>query len=144
MGILVRRDALVLLVSVATAFFPRLLVLFFGRPDFVGWFNHSPYFWVQSKSLIEQGGLAYGDMPLLFVIYAGFAKGISLVGVPLEPAIILASRLVMITAPALIPISIYLLAKNATGWETLNWPTKCLVFVSGFLPLTFAHMPEHL
>lgn len=135
---------MVLLVSVATAFFTRLLVLIFGRPDFVGWFNHSPYFWVQSKSLVEQGGLAYGDMPLLFVIYAGLAKGISLVGVPLEPAIITASRLVMITAPALIPISIYLLAKSATGWETLNWPTKCLVFASGFLPLTFAHMPEHL
>ena len=138
------RDGSVLAISVAAAFFARLSVLFFGRPDFVGWFNHSPYYWVQSKSLIEHGSLAYGDMPLLFAIYAGLAKGIGLMGVPLEPAIVAASRLVMIAAPALIPIAVYLLARGTTDRRTLTWPTRCLVFASGFLPLTFAHMPEHL
>ena len=144
MGTLLRRDASILTISIAVAFVSRFFVLFVGRPDFVGWFNHSPYFWVQSKSLIEHGGLAYGDMPLLFAIYAGLAKGIGLFGVPLEPAIVMASRLVMIAAPALIPVSVYLLAKGATGRERLTWPMICLVFASGFLPLAFANMPEHL
>lgn len=141
---LLRRDASIPAISVAGAFVSRFFVLFAGRPDFVGWFNHSPYFWVQSRSLIEGNGLAYGDMPLVFALYAGLAKGISLAGVPQEPAIIMASRLVMTVAPALIPIFVYVLARGATGGRRLNWPTRCLVLASGFLPLTFAHMPEHL
>ena len=52
-------------------------------------------------------------MPLLFALYAALAKGINVVGVPLEPAIISASRLVMAVAPALVPIAIYVLAKKA-------------------------------
>ena len=52
-------------------------------------------------------------MPLLFALYAALAKGINVVGVPLEPAIISASRLVMAVTPALVPIAIYVLAKKA-------------------------------
>ncbi len=144
MGTLLRRDASILSISIAAALVARFVVLFVGRPDFVGWFNHSPYFWVQAKSLIEHGNLAYGDMPLLFAIYAGLAQVISALGVPLEPAIIVASRLVMIVAPALIPVAVYLLAKSVAGEERLSWSVRCLVFASGFLPLTFANMPEHL
>jgi hypothetical protein len=139
-----RRDASILTISVAAAFVTRFFLLFVGRPAFVGWFNHSPYYWVQSRSIIENGDLAYGDMPLIFVLYALLAKGAMLVGAPLETAIIVASRLVMTVTPALIPIPVYFLAKSAAGRDGLDWPTKCLVFASGFLPLTFANMPENL
>ena len=141
---LLRRDISILAISIAVAFISRFFVLFVGRPTFVGWFNHSPYYWVQSRSIIENGSLAYGDMPLLFAFYAALAKGIRLFGVPLDPAIISASRLVMAVAPALVPIAIYILAKKVAGDKPLSWPTKCLVFASGFLPLTFANMPENL
>ncbi|MEM7053997.1 MAG: hypothetical protein AAF446_05560 [Pseudomonadota bacterium] len=144
MRTLFRHDAWFLATSIITAFLTRFLALFVGRPEFVGWFNHSPYYWVQSKALIEQGELAYGDMPLLFALYAGLAKLISLFGMPQDSAIIMMSRLVMVTTPALIPIAVYLLAKQTSADRPLGWPGRCLVLASGFLPLTFANMPEHL
>jgi len=144
MTALPKRDATLLAISVAVAFVTRFSVLVVGRPAFVGWFNHSPYYWVQSKSLVEHGALAYGDMPLLFTLYAVLAKSASLFGLPLEPAIVVASRLVMTLVPALIPIAIFFLAKSVTEERQLNWPSKCLVLASGFLPLTFANMPENL
>lgn len=139
-----KRDSSLLALSVIAALLTRLLVLVVGRPAFVGWFNHSPYYWVQAKSLLENGNLAYGDMPLVFALYAGLAKLCSLPGVPLDDAVILSSRLVMAAAPALIPIAIYIMAKKASGADRLDWPSRCLVFASGFLPLTFANMPEVL
>lgn len=144
MRTLFKHDAWFLATSIIIAFLTRFLALFAGRPEFVGWFNHSPYYWVQSKALIEQGELAYGDMPLLFVLYAGLAKLISFLGVPQDSAIIIMSRLVMIATPALIPVAVYLLAKQISADRPLGWPGRCLVFASGFLPLTFANMPEHL
>lgn len=144
MRALFRHDAWFLATCIIIAFLTRFLALFAGRPEFVGWFNHSPYYWVQSKALIEHGELAYGDMPLLFVLYAGLAKLISFLGVPQDSAIIMMSRLAMVATPALIPIAVYLLAKRISADQPLGWPCRCLVFASGFLPLTFANMPEHL
>ena len=144
MTAILKRDVSLLALSVSAAIITRLLVIVVGRPPFVGWFNHSPYYWVQTRSLLTEGSLAYGDMPLVFALYAGLAKVLSLVGVPLDDAIILASRLVMTAAPALIPIAIYLVARGAAGADPLGWPSRCLVFASGFLPLTFANMPEVL
>jgi len=144
MSAFLRRDASILTISVAAAIITRFFVLLVGRPTFVGWFSHSPYYWVQSRSIIESGVLAYGDMPLVFMLYALLAKVAMLIGVPMETAIIVTSRLVMTVTPALIPIVVYFLAKSVAGRSGLNWPAKCLVFASGFLPLTFANMPEHL
>jgi hypothetical protein len=144
MTTLLNRDVSILTISVAVAFLSRFFMLVVGRPAFVGWFNHSPYYWVQSKSIIEGGSLAYGDMPLLFALYAALAKGVMMFGVPLEPAIIVTSRLVMSIVPALIPVAVYLMAKRAASGDRLEWPARCIVFASGFLPLTFANMPEHL
>jgi len=139
-----KRDISLLALSVIAAIATRLLVLVVGRPAFVGWFNHSPYYWVQTRSLIESGGLAYGDMPLVFTLYAALAKILSLLGVPLDDSVILSSRLVMVVAPALIPIAVFVLARGMAGGVPLAWPSRCLVFASGFLPLTFANMPEVL
>ena len=39
----------------------------------MGWFNHAPWYWVQTRGLLQNGVLPFPDLPLLFHRYAGVA-----------------------------------------------------------------------
>jgi len=139
-----KRPALWLSLCVAVAFLPRLLTNVILRPEFVGWFNHSPYYWVQTRALLRDGNLAYEDMPALFELYAAIATVFGWLGAAFDDAIVLASRLSMAIVPALIPLATYRLAQIANAGKSLQFAGWSIVLASGFLPLTYAHMPETL
>jgi hypothetical protein len=68
------RSSLVwLLLIMALAFLSRAAALWWTRPEFMGWFNHAPWYWVQTRGLLQNGVLPFPDLPLLFHRYAGVA-----------------------------------------------------------------------
>lgn len=129
---------------VAGAFAARAIAIWVFRPEFVGWFNHCYYYWVQVRGILETGQLPYADLPLLFYFYAGVASLFELFGMEMPSAIVNSSRLVMSIVPALIAIPIYLLIRRMQGSKPLIGRQWLLVAIAAFLPLTFAHMPELL
>ena len=52
------------------AFTIRVIIIWLTRPEFVGWFNHTYYYYVQTRGLIENGHLPFPEMPLLFYLYS--------------------------------------------------------------------------
>ena len=139
-----KREYTFLGIIIAAAVLARVLFIWVGRPEFVGWFNHTYYYYVEVRGLLEEGQLPYPDMPLLFYLYALVAKVFILAGTETDAAIVQATRLCMSIIPALIPIPVYLLLKRIAGHRALPRRWWILVAAAGFLPLTMAHMPEFL
>jgi len=136
------RAALALIVGVGLA--ARAVAIWLTRPEFVGWFNHSYYYWVQVRGLFENGRLPFADMPLLFAIDAATASLFHALGMGIQPAIVNATRMIMSIVPALIAIPFYLLFRSIDGSRPLGRVLWVLVTLSAFLPLTLAYMPEIL
>ena len=93
----------------------RIYTLWIGKPEFSGWLNHTYYYFVQVRGLLEQGSLPYADMPFLFLLYAVAAKIISAAGIDMNTAIVSSTRIFMCIIPSLIPISIYKIVKILNG-----------------------------
>lgn len=129
---------------VGGTFLARAIALWWTRPEFTGWFNHTYYYWVQARGVLEAGTLPYTDLPLLFYLYAALAWILQLFGLSLEPSIINASRLVMCVVPALLVYAAYHGVRRIYGAQPLGVWAWILIALAGFLPLTFAHMPELL
>ncbi len=136
------REPLILLLIVLSATLIRAIYIWIGRPEFVGWFNHTYYYYVQTRGILTTGELPFPDMPLLFYLYAYTAKILGWLGVPQNTAIIQASRGWMCIVPSLIPIPIYYLVKSITTLRTLNWRLWTLVTTSAILPLSISHLTE--
>lgn len=134
----------ILISIVFCAFIARVFLIWIGRPEFVGWFNHTYYFYVQTRELLETGNLAFPDMPLLFHLYTATSKMLTWFGLESHSAIVNASRFWMCAIPALIPIPVYAILRNIYEEVSIpNW-IWALVFVSAFYPLTLVHHPEFL
>ncbi|MEO1263875.1 MAG: hypothetical protein AAFZ15_34030, partial [Bacteroidota bacterium] len=134
----------IILPLVLIAFLVRVFVIWIGRPEFVGWFNHTYYYYVETRGLLQNGQLPFPDMPLLFFIYAGTAKVLMLFGMEIQNAVVVSTRFWMSLIPALIPIPVYLIIKDIFKEKTLPKWTWVLLFFSAFYPLSILHMPEFL
>ena len=110
-----KKDKKILSAIVLFAILVRLLFLWVGRPVFVGWFNHTYYYYVEVRGLLEQGVLPYNDMPLLFYIYAFVAKLLVGMGLEVDSAIVASTRLCMSIVPSLIPIPVYAVVAGIRG-----------------------------
>ena len=138
-----RKDHYYLSIIVLVALLVRIGFLCWGRPVFVGWFNHTYYYYVEVKGLLLQGAMPYADMPLLFYLYAATAELLSWFGLSTELAIVVASRAWMCLIPALMPIPIYWLFRRITAkGPPLASNLWVLVAASAFLPLSLLHLPE--
>ena len=138
-------NRIALLTIVFCAFIARLFLIWIGRPEFVGWFNHTYYYFVQTRELLESGKFAFPDLPLLFQLYAVSAKILTWIGLDIQTAIIISTRFWMCLIPALIPISIYgVLRKVIEETKTARYFFWALIFISAFYPLTLVHHPEFL
>jgi len=135
------KNRLALLTLISTAIFVRIMFLWINRPEFVGWFNHTYYYYVQVKGLLENGWLHFPDMPLLFVLYGNTAKIFQLLGYEFNQAIVASTRFWMCIIPSLMPIPVYLIANSIKKSQPLNslW---ILICASAFLPLSILHLPE--
>jgi len=122
----------------------RVFFLWIGRPEFVGWFNHTYYYYVQTKGLLEKGTLPFSDMPLLFYLYAFTSKLFIWFGADAHTAIINSTRFWMCIIPSLIPIPTFLIFKSISHQKHLDKWLWALVFSSAFLPLTLLYIPEFL
>ena len=138
------RESRILLAIVLTAVFVRLFYLWIGRPEFVGWFNHTYYYFVQVRSLLETGSLAFDDMPLLFYLYALGAKILQFAGMNSESAIVNSTRFFMCVIPSLIPVPIYLFVKHSNGGGAPERNQWILIGAAAILPLSLTHLPELL
>ena len=105
---------------ILAAIITRVFTLLTGKPDFVGWFNHSYYYFVEVRGLLTEGSLPYKDMPLLFYLYALVAKILSGFGMEVNTAIVAATRSIMCIIPSLIPIPIYILVKRINGQNSIQ------------------------
>lgn len=126
------------------AFGARAIGLWLTRPEFMGWFNHAPWYWVQTRGLMQDGQLPFSDLPLLFYLYAALTHVIEFLGFAREPAVINASRLLMCLTPALIAWPFWLMLRRINGPRRLAWPDWVLIVCAAFMPLTVVHMPELL
>jgi len=138
------REHGILVAIVCTGFAARAFAIWLCRPEFVGWFNHSYYYWVQVEGLLADGRLPHADLPFAFILYAGVASAFRLFGMETGPAVVNASRCVMSLAPALVAVPVYGLAKGIHRGLPLGPSRWTLVALSAFLPLTLAHVPELL
>lgn len=134
----------VLFALIGSAFAARAVALWLTRPEFTGWFNHTYYYWVQTRGVLEHGTLPYTDLPLLFHLYAAVARALGLLGLDVPSSIINASRLVMCVVPALLIFPVYFGLRRVHGSQPLTPWAWTLVGLAAFLPLTFVHMPELL
>lgn len=139
-----KQNSKLLLILLFVSFIVRLFILWVGRPEFVGWFNHTYYYYVETQGLLESGKLPFPDMPLLFYIYAATAKILTWIGVENHIAIVNSTRFWMCLIPSLIPIPIYSIFKNFYKEKTFPKWIWILLLASAFYPLTLAHMPEFL
>ena len=144
LAILPNREKALLAFIIASAFAGRAFAIWISRPEFVGWFNHSYYYWVQVQGVLESGRLPYADMPLLFYFYAAESSVLQLIGLEMRPAIVTSARVTMSIAPALIAYPIFMIVRRIGGFRELSYEKWILVALSAFLPLTLAHMPELL
>ncbi len=133
-----------LLLLVSSAFFARVFLIWIGRPEFVGWFNHTYYYYVETLGLMSNGKLPFPDMPLLFHLYANTARLIGWFGVETKIAIVHSTRFWMCLIPSLIPIPVYLVFKSMYKEESFPKWIWALLFASAFYPLTLVHLPEFL
>lgn len=139
-----KQNSKLLLIILFVSFLVRVFIIWIGRPEFVGWFNHTYYYYVETQGLLESGKLPFPDMPLLFYIYAATAKCLIWLGMENHIAIVNATRFWMCLIPSLIPIPIYSIFKNIYQAKTFPKWIWILILASAFFPLTLAHMPEFL
>ena len=139
-----KKDYLILALIIGAAILARVFTIWVGRPEFVGWFSHTYYYFVEVRGILENGALVYSDMPLLFYIYALISKILIFFGVEQKLAIVTSTRFVMSVFPALTAIPIYLLIKSINDKNNLNKKHWLLVIISTILPLTLTHLPEIL
>jgi hypothetical protein len=137
-------DARKLSLIVVAAVAARVFALWVGRADFTGWLNHTYYYFVQVRGLLEQGRLPYPDMPLLFHLYALLARCLQAAGFEADAAIVASTRVVMCVVPALIAVVVYFVVRELNGVEPLRGAQWALVGASAFLPLTIGYLPEFL
>ncbi len=137
-------DSRKLLLIVLAGITVRIFTLWVGRPEFTGWLNHTYYYFVQVRGLLEHGALPYNDMPLLFYVYALLAR--ILVGLGVEPnaGVVASTRLVMCVAPALIPLPVCGIIRSMNRGRELRPNQWVLIALSAFLPLSLSHQPEFL
>jgi len=139
-----KKETKILSILIFVAFVIRVLVLWIGRPEFVGWFNHTYYYYVETKGILQNGELPFPDMPLLFYIYAGTSKFLTLMGIEMNTAIVMSTRLWMSIIPSILPIPIYLTIKNIYKEEPLPKWIWIFLFVCPFYPFSILQMPEFL
>ncbi len=139
-----RGDVAPLVALILFAFLCRSVALWWTRPEFMGWFNHAPWYWVQTRGLLLDGALPFADLPLLFHAYAGLAGALTALGMDTDPAIIHAQRFLMCLAPALIAWPCWAVLREIHGDRPLGRAGWALVAMAAFLPLTFVHLPELL
>ena len=135
-------DKFILGLIVLTAIMVRVFTIWIGRPEFVGWFNHTYYYYVEVKGLLESGKLPFPDMPLLFYLYAFTAKIFSAFGMGFNTAVVNATRFWMSIIPSLIAIPVYFTIKEIYHKKELNKQAWGIILVSAFLPLSVLHIPE--
>ncbi len=133
-----------LVLIIGTAIVARAIAIWLTRPEFVGWFNHSYYYWVQTLGVLEDGRLPFSDLPLLFYVYAGTARLAQTAGLDTQASIVQASRGLMSIVPALVALPVFAIVRRVFAGQELRAEAWLLVVVAAFLPLTFAHMPELL
>ena len=129
---------------VLLAFIIRMLFVWIDRPEFVGWFNHTYYYYIQTKGLIENGKLPFNDMPFLFYLYAITSKALMSFGVEASDAVVTSSRFWMTLVPSLLPIPVYrTLRKVSPDQEIPDW-SWLLITMTAFYPLSLSYLPEFL
>ncbi len=139
-----RRERTILSLIIGGAVAARAYALWISRPEFIGWFNHAYYYWVQTRGILEDGRLPFADLPLLFYLYAGSASLLQALGMEMQQAIVVSTRVIMSIVPALVAYPVYRIVRRIVGFRSLSLSHWLLVALSAFLPLTFAHMPELL
>ena len=127
---------------VLAGFIARLFTLWIGRAEFTGWFNHTYYYFVEVRGLLDHGRLPYPDMPLLFHLDALVARLLIAVGMEQPAAIVAATRFWMCLLPALISVPAFAIVRTLNDRAPLRPAQWLLVACSSFLPLTLRHMPE--
>jgi hypothetical protein len=138
------RERRILLSIILLAVVSRVFFLSIGRPQFVGWFNHTYYYYVQTRGILNNGVLPFPDMPLVFYLYSATTMVLMAFGMEIKSAIVAASRFWMIVIPSMIPIPIYFIAKSIRPKKKLNKSLWIFVAISAFLPLTLGYLPEFL
>lgn len=133
-----------LLALVAASALARALVIWIFRPEFAGWFNHTYYYFVQVRGILEKGSMPYSDLPLLFYFYASAARGLMFLGFSAETSIVNSTRLLMSIVPALTAVPVFFLLRSMRSGERMKLGDKLLVAAAAFLPLNLVHMPELL
>jgi hypothetical protein len=129
---------------VLLAFLVRVLFIWLGRPEFVGWFNHTYYYYVQTGGLVENGALPFDDMPLLFYVYAWTAKLLMTIGMDMKSAVVNTSRFWMCLIPSLLPIPVFQILKKISPHQKLPSWAWVFLFAMAFYPLSILYMPEFL
>ncbi len=138
------RDLPKLLAIVGLGVVVRFFTLWLGRPEFTGWLNHTYYYFVQVRELVEGNPLPYADMPLLFEVYALGARLLIAFGLEPADAVVASTRIVMCFVPALVAVPVYLLAARLNEGRPLRPAQWGLVAVAAFLPLSVSYIPEYL
>ncbi|MFV2090992.1 MAG: hypothetical protein ACC642_10050, partial [Pseudomonadales bacterium] len=136
------RDPYKLALVVAAGVVTGVFTLWVGRPQFTGWLNHTYYYFVQVRGLLEQGSLPYPDMPLLFHLYAALARALIGMGMESEAAVVASTRIVMSIVPALVALPVYGIVKALSGGVALRRAQWVIVSAAAFLPLSLSHLPE--
>ncbi len=136
------REPTILCLIVLVAFFVRLMLLWVDRPEFVGWFNHTYYYYVETRGMLINGSLPYPDMPLLFYIYSITAKVLAWLGLKQDTAIVSATRFWMCLIPSLIPLVVFLIIRQINKGVALDRQFWLLIAASAILPLHLVHQPE--
>ena len=122
----------------------RVVTLWMGRAEFTGWLNHTYYYFVQVRGLLNDGVLPYSDMPLLFYLYSFVVKILNFIGIEQSDSIVISTRIIMCLVPSLIPIFIYKIIKKINGGGQIQRNQWLLILIAGFLPLSLSYMPEFL
>ncbi len=143
-NLIFKKDWLILALIISTIILLRVFTIWIGRPEFVGWFSHTYYYFVEVQGVLQNNSLVYSDMPLLFYIYAIISKILIYFGVAPKLAIVTSTRLVMSVTPALTALPVYFLIKLINKGKHLTKLHWLLVLVSTLLPLSITHLPEIL
>lgn len=138
------KEKYLLISLVLFAFIVRILFVWIGRPEFVGWFNHTYYYYVQTKGLIENASMPFRDMPLLFYLYALTSKVLITFGIETDTSIVYASRFWMSFILSLLPIPIFAILKQISINKELPKWGWIVIFAIAFYPLSLLYIPEFL
>ena len=139
-----KNEKYLLALIVFSAFVIRALFVWINRPEFVGWFNHTYYYYVQTAGLIETHALPFNDMPFLFYVYAFTSKVLMTFGMDTHTAIVHSSRFWMCLIPSLLPLPVFsILKKVSPNQELPKWAWFFVVLIALY-PLSILYVPEFL